>query len=318
MRSSPVYCLYDMTSFITSVFKRWSWGQDTLRHAYRHVLGQRFADGELYWDEKDIARTVLVRWMLILLGGIPCQTVKLLAMKGIPLTQTLAVVYFSALAFGEAISISATLSMQLLRARTSSASAKMPGFASFGHYLLMSLLPLQLLSAFWKYLVSRTSTIQFIMINLFLLTPAIALGQLRSRPRYWGPARLELMPVASYFGAGAGYYAWNYYNIFHPRLLDGIDPLDPPKSFLYTLLLAIYTLNCVTLAWAFEFGLVAMGKISRAIPVRLGSILGLPRSEEDQLMFVEFLWGLAVCVLGYAFLFDGTGTVNPSWTGVFG
>ena len=33
---------------------------------------------------------------------------------------------------------------------------------------------------------------------------------------------------------------------------------------------------------------------------------------------VFFLANLTVCVLWYAFMYDSTGTVNPSWTDVFG
>lgn len=34
--------------------------------------------------------------------------------------------------------------------------------------------------------------------------------------------------------------------------------------------------------------------------------------------FTIFLNDLVVCVLWYAFMYDSTGTINPSWTVVFG
>jgi hypothetical protein len=45
---------------------------------------------------------------------------------------------------------------------------------------------------------------------------------------------------------------------------------------------------------------------------------GEPIEYRAWMSFYFFLVNLAVCVLWYAFMYDSTGTVNPSWTDVFG
>jgi hypothetical protein len=61
----------------------------------------------------------------------------------------------------------------------------------------------------------------------------------------------------------------------------------------------------------------------------IGRALLISKSEEavgDQGPLDEGAWGsfcffmgnLVICVLWYAFVYDGKGTVNPAWTDVFG
>jgi hypothetical protein len=51
---------------------------------------------------------------------------------------------------------------------------------------------------------------------------------------------------------------------------------------------------------------------------RVGDVLGISGDTREQGMLGVFLWTAVLYVLSYAYLFDGTGTYNPSWTGVFG
>lgn len=47
-------------------------------------------------------------------------------------------------------------------------------------------------------------------------------------------------------------------------------------------------------------------------------MLGVPRGSSELLCLISFLVLLLLSVLSYAYAFDGTGTVNPSWVGIFG
>ncbi|KUJ24558.1 uncharacterized protein LY89DRAFT_24540 [Mollisia scopiformis] len=88
----------------------WSW-----RH-FKAELAYRVRDEK--WDEeptKEVEKAALGRWALILLGGIPCQTIKLVGMRGIPWTQTLAIMYFLSLLFGEVLNILAETSFRTPR-----------------------------------------------------------------------------------------------------------------------------------------------------------------------------------------------------------
>ncbi len=70
MRSSPIVCAADMLHFLLRYADRCSRGPTLLRH-FRAELAYRFRDGHNSWDPRDIQRTAIVRWTLMLLGGIP-------------------------------------------------------------------------------------------------------------------------------------------------------------------------------------------------------------------------------------------------------
>jgi hypothetical protein len=105
MRLNPLVCAGDVLHFFIrilidySVEPCWSW-----RH-FRGALADRFRDTDWSASPPKFEQAAIGRWVLIVLGGIPCQTVKLVAMGGIPVTQSLALMYAVALVFGEALNV---------------------------------------------------------------------------------------------------------------------------------------------------------------------------------------------------------------------
>ncbi|RYP74028.1 hypothetical protein DL771_003217 [Monosporascus sp. 5C6A] len=106
LRSSPFICVEDLLWFTSAVVAhyiaepQWSW------KPFKSELAYRFRDSELGASKRaDIERAALGRWILIILGGIPCQTIKLLAMGGIPFTQAIALMFFISLILGEVLNL---------------------------------------------------------------------------------------------------------------------------------------------------------------------------------------------------------------------
>ncbi|OIW24904.1 hypothetical protein CONLIGDRAFT_673150 [Coniochaeta ligniaria NRRL 30616] len=104
-RASPLVCISDVVIFLAMLVlgtvneppARW------LDNA-KYEIRRRF-QGEAAGDPEAAESTLLVRWVLLIVGGVPCQTIKLVAMSGIPLTKTWASMYFISIIFGEVLII---------------------------------------------------------------------------------------------------------------------------------------------------------------------------------------------------------------------
>ncbi|KAH8661712.1 hypothetical protein BGZ61DRAFT_463503 [Ilyonectria robusta] len=76
---------------------------------------------------------------------------------------------------------------------------------------------------------------------------------------------------------------------------------------------------CFIVNIAFLLGIVAVPLLALSyLSTLFGHVLGIPRTALGQVLLHSFLLNIAIAVLGYAYVFNGTGTENPSWVGVFG
>jgi hypothetical protein len=67
------------------------------------------------------------------------------------------------------------------------------------------------------------------------------------------------------------------------------------------------------LAWPF-----VVDGLRRLSETRTGSLFGVPRSPREHVSLLMFVVLLSATIGSYAYVYDGRGTVNPAWTGVFG
>ncbi|KJZ69017.1 hypothetical protein HIM_11592 [Hirsutella minnesotensis 3608] len=107
LRSSPIFCAGDMLYFLLRIVVDYLLEPTLSWRHFKAELAYRFRDEDWYQRPKEVEKSVMGRWVLIVLGGIPCQTIKLMAMRGIPLTQTWALLFFVALIFGEVLNVAA-------------------------------------------------------------------------------------------------------------------------------------------------------------------------------------------------------------------
>lgn len=332
LRANPLVCAGDILHYFIRILidyhlePCWSW-----RH-FRGALADRFRDTD--WSAprpESFERAALGRWALLVLGGIPCQTIKLMAMRGIPVTQSLALVYAVALVFGEALNIAAEASLRSSSARPpvrpqpSPARQKLLSAPAHVFLLLLQVLPAS---------------------GLVLMLAIIAdMKNWNSSPFVWsldGAIEEGMLPIswslmaAIVFGTVAivltsdlddDSYIGEWFVAFVPfQLLTLVVPPLLRQSFwrdldslssneLLTMVTVTVILGSLLVSPLCWLGFIAFQHLGRN---RLGEILGVPRRPSELCCLMSFLFLLLVSVLSYAYAFDGAGTVNPSWLGIFG
>ena len=340
MRSSPIVCAADVLHFLLRYADRCSRDLTFLVH-FKAELAYRFRDADAPGqDLRDVQRTALVRWMLMLLGGIPCQTIKLAAMQGIPLTKAVAFIFFVALVFGEVLNLSASA---MLASNASEATDSDPPEADDdvhllsdlpgpGHqdestnsaepsrawvrnavaFLALGAEEIHIFVATWRALslfqygivtllsAHATRTLWLVFLSVFV---SAALGFLR--------ARVSESPGVAFFAcAVAGYQAF----------LEIVRAEEGEISW-FALVLGWIAGFPFALLYCFYLSAI-WGLLTEILGdmygTRVGNVLGISCDGREHGMIGMFLWTIVLCVLHYAYLFDGTGTYNPTWTGIFG
>ena len=315
MRSSPILCAGDMLHFLARYADR-CYREPTFLANFKAELAYRFRDDEASQDKRDIERTALVRWIMILLGGIPCQTIKLGAMQGVPLTKTVGLLFFISLVFGEVINISASTmvsshlthlpepSLGLPQARTSIAPAMLRVITETAQHFIVPYTTFTLLRH--ELLTSAESMDWGVVLLIWLILSPNLVHVGARRDCHHGLALWAL----SLAGWVAGFQtclafrtsrgietAWNLWLIVTASGL----------LFFGTIIGMMYAMSFIA-TWAVLARLIG----------KAGDVRGFSVDEPEQDMITAFLWTAALFVLYYSSLFDGTGTYNPSWTGVFG
>ncbi|KAF4332177.1 hypothetical protein FBEOM_14025 [Fusarium beomiforme] len=109
IRLSPLHCVANMLLFWGVLLARYVTQPERSWRHYRNELVYRFRDenDNVVQPRHDAERSALGRWILVFLDGILCQTIKLLAMRGIPSTQAAALMFFVSLVLSEVLILSA-------------------------------------------------------------------------------------------------------------------------------------------------------------------------------------------------------------------
>ena len=347
LRANPLICAGDIFQYLLRILSAyavepcWSW------RPLKSVLADRFRDTDWSAPRPQFEQAALGRWALVLLGGILSPTVKLMAMRGIPVTQSLALMYAMALVFGEVVNIAAEVTLRRQATGPPSQLQQLsPKRQRLSNHVWFLLHALHALPVWWL-----TATL--------LGTIEKALD---SKPFIWGDkslASISCLAIAIFgrmdliLGEPSiltsasdmedfALEAWTLFGLGHARLGDGDSgPLLVTAVHLLMLSAALpihlhellvwrgvigtgYTvvfvsgMTCATgllfslLCW---LGWKALRRLGRS---RLGQILGIPRGSLELGWAVSFLNLLICTVLSYAFVFDGTGTGNPPWLAIFG
>ncbi|KAM7218445.1 hypothetical protein V8F06_006209 [Rhypophila decipiens] len=104
-RASPIVCIADVLYFIILVMLGSSFSPRKFRRNVRFELWQRFSDETGTASEADTERTTFARWTLLIIGGVPFQTIKLVAMKGMLWTKLWALCFLASLIFWEVMAV---------------------------------------------------------------------------------------------------------------------------------------------------------------------------------------------------------------------
>ncbi|KAK4213523.1 hypothetical protein QBC37DRAFT_316048 [Rhypophila decipiens] len=111
-RASPIICIIDVFHFVVCMALCFSVDPRLILRNMKFELRERlYNDGGDGDSHLDAERTRLARWTLLIIGGIPCQTIKLVATDGMVWTKFWAISFFNSMVFWEVM----TLLSQLLQ-----------------------------------------------------------------------------------------------------------------------------------------------------------------------------------------------------------
>lgn len=319
LRSSPIICAADMLHFCIRYADRCI--QDgRFLDQFKAELSDRFPNGLLDPDQKAVEKTAIVRWIMILLGVVPCQTVKLVAMKGVPVSKAVALAFFLAMVFGEAVNLSAIALLTkhddpIQPSTPADQPVKLATLADrpyrksrFASWILWMLPPLAEAIHFL--------VVQYIILCLWSISAAefSSLAMLNTVFQLGTLARslkIENGELNMFQNSGFG-PIFVMLGCGHRVLFSYVNA--DPKSVFNKVVAVSFFICCtpIVLVWSSIEALEAISETT------IGSRTGVPSDVVGQAMVVFFLVNVTACLLGYAFLFDGSGTVNPRWTGIFG
>lgn len=331
LRSSPLVCAVDVLYFLYRVAAGYVSTPAWSLAPFRAELEYRFSDTDWTWDSRpEFEKAALGRWILLLLGGIPCQTIKLMAMRGIPVTQVMALVYFTALIFGETVNISAELT---LRHRPGAPTPEPPesdrdddrGAAWLGDTLLG-------VCHYWGYM---TFNFLWAMPNFAVAARDSKMNEFldglsSEQQLLWPFPHTGWLLLTSGFSAALWSVVFSsktrrggdtdslliFYSILVPGCL-WTGPAPQPEEGRGAAMVSILLIGgalCLSIITA----MLTLKLLRMASGSRIGRVLGFPSGASVEEHLVLFLLNLSFTLATYAYGFDETGTINPTWVGVFG
>lgn len=308
---SSLVCIIDLLRFVVLLIlecatkppSRWiETAKSKIRHRFDGVYTQN--------DTLSAENTILIRWALLVLGGVPCQTIKLVAMSGIPWTKTWALMYFISIVFGEVLIFMARRvgrgpQRQLTWAETPTADTPQlaPIHCQYAAWLAVALV--LIVEDFYDWGSGFEPSFPDYHFYRALATPVVLytwLLQPMYRNQNWNSWRLYAAVIVWVTGLSEGVVALGVF--LREPSFSMIEPWFINSASAYFSILVLYCPMLFILVCSSQRFLSGMAPVN--------AILG-PRLEASMCVVTLFL-----SLIYYAFGFDSYGTVNPDWTGVFG
>jgi len=340
MRANPLVCVGDLLHYLVRIIlidARAEPGRPW-RRVFRAALADRFRDTDWSAPRPKFEQAAVGRWALLLLGGIPCQTIKLMAMRGIPATQAFALMFVVALVLGEGLNVFAERSLRrdgsgnnystdppVSPPQPSSERQKSLSYYLFvgthelSHWwLVKNLLTAaeiaisiknrgSILVSVWSTSIASIVGLLHLILNITQLwSPTAFYESLLDWLSVDGPQLIGIYPFAI-LTFGLCSLLSEFYDSRH-RGNSNLLAL----SFIFFGLGGVVAISTCLLCW---LGWSALRNLSQS---RLGQVLGLPRGTSELCFFISFLAFLLLVVLSYAYTFNSAGTANPTWLGIFG
>jgi hypothetical protein len=311
-RSSPLVCIIDLLRFVVLLIldfaknppSRWI---ESAKSKIRH----RFDSPAAINDIESAENTIWIRWALLILGGVPCQTIKLVAMSGIPWTKTWALMYFISIVFGEIlIFVAARVGRGPISVRTFGAfpPPDIPQLAPihFQYAAWLAVALVLIVEDFYNWGSGSEARLPDYHLYKALAIPVVLYAWIL-QPMYRdegrrNPWRLRAAMMIWVSGLAEGVVA--LVRFLRIPSFSAIEPWFINSASAYFSILLLY---CPML-----LGFARANQKFRSGMAPFNAILG-PRLEASMCVVTLFL-----SLMYYAFAFDSTGTVNPDWTGVFG
>ena len=348
LRSSPFICVGDVLSFAFSILIDYTVAPTfSLKHV-RSELAWRFQDTDFKTKTvTEAGRSIITRWMLIILGGIPFQTIKIFAMQGIPFTQLLAMAFFFPQIIGEILHLSAiiiftpggipdvsTLDIPSKKSQYTAVAATLRWIYNIMQACVFCVIVCDLghRAVIRSKLVRYTFTFNdpkdsLFLSGLSLVIPIITFSNLRLTPSLRLRSDMPGFSFAYYVCCVGNCMAMCFSLAMEEHLQVVYERnTDPESRFsMYPLVIALLASSigvCVTVPiasvifLAIYYGIESCSQKFAA--TRVGQVLGMPGEKLERDLLNTCLLNFVVLVLGYCYHYSSKGTYNPSWIGVFG
>jgi hypothetical protein len=361
MRCSPIICIVDSIHWIAFLVADFIMNLWSHRHRDRRLraiaidvlrshLKYRFRQGdrdEVYpaeslLEDPDVSkrpqspqRGTFIRLSILGLSGIPCQTIKLVAMKGIPWTQTWALMYFTSIVIGEVLCVLgkpvsssgqheplAPLRVHATRAWRLSHKALLGAAACHASIVFYYFCVI-----FDTLLIPRKAVLVPVLYAMMLLgmLSLIFFGAHFSGHARNTPISNEL--TGQRIQIAFGLVCIGAFLSVATRAFQQANELisqfpGPEGDFPWPLRIWLIICNIIWRLWVWAISLMLSFFSTLAIPVLpvLGVFVQKQQGWDISDIFVLPLWLLTVLValFYYCVLYDSAGTVNPEWVWVFG
>ncbi|KIX00542.1 uncharacterized protein Z518_09607 [Rhinocladiella mackenziei CBS 650.93] len=341
-RMSPFICIADTAHFLVAIIRATC--SSAPRYDIERLFVIRFKDEDR--DTKSVETSILLRLALLFVSGIPCQTIKLVGMQGIPWTKAIALMFFISIVFGEAIIfIAHHLDLPILvppsstynsfdyepRRRRGNPLRPILGPVTYifrlgqvptanGHWLVSFALGIQT--------ATNTSTICGLISRaregnrlIILLQASWAFSAILITSGLF----LKIFPGAKKYYLEMFFFqvkAWCLLMLISGLFATTTNPLLDRmyRGWIYNGDIWLLTVGCVVVvAFAHILNSLLPAVI---IPFwiddsHIKALFRIGTIRQCQVA-VMCIFTLPISILGYCFLYDPAGTVNPGWTGVFG
>ncbi|KAJ5455022.1 hypothetical protein N7530_002362 [Penicillium desertorum] len=127
IRASPVVCIVDVAQFIAFILLGFSCNPQAWLQNIKFELRQRFEGEDGAKDREKAENSIIVRWILMILGASLFNAIKLMMMQGIPWTQAWAMMFAISIVFAEVL----ILLVRFLSLDGSSAHTTPPAWRSY-------------------------------------------------------------------------------------------------------------------------------------------------------------------------------------------
>ena len=328
MRFSPFICAGDMMAFFGSLLYDHIVSPTASLEHFKTELAWRFESRDLGDSAGFIGRGAITRWALLILGGIPCQTIKLMAMGGIPWTKSFALMLFLPQLIAEILNLCASVYAAGDRAfelRVSGVPSKtrrglrwLGRWQTFCHNLQLlafgAVLIKLSLSVFQELGVDNSFTLFFnLLVNIVYSLFVCWFMYLESHD-----------PFTYTTGAGCGFFFYHILFLYNVSsifglifciFLDEIWTAHPDNTF--SKLVYISAWMVVSFSWGnlllnISFAFYAVLPEGSIFSKKFLKIIGIPEEAEGREILVVIFVNFLVFLLGYCFLFDGRDTTDPA------
>ena len=318
IRASPIICVVDMLHFLGHVV----WGSrlkpTELVPSFKRQIQKRFSGDDGKYDLERAESSTLIRLALTIVGGIPCQTIKLVAMEGIPWTKAWALMFFVSIVLGEVLILAARRTTTVAARNMDEDESPAWAISIVPHRIVFIFPTTRLLVLFSCVIIFRWPVVGVLICFLFMscsfcgflfdawfswevvVAAATYLGTILLLPGlHLSPAGWSIQSRHSFIGA-----------MF--TMLDAV-----PFSLDSAIKIFIAGAN---------MGFILVAGILWPLSRTVSSILGRTKlkellrvaSPDERIAAGVCIETLTVSLLYYGFAYDSAGTVNPEWASVFG